>query len=110
MLIQNFQQTGAIFINKFSANQSPEIEAEFTTSVQQTEIARDLVVSLEKDFSDSKMDIKVYETKILSRPNWRKLQIEIFQVEDPSLVFRCDYFSTSKQNGRQLLIERFNLC
>ena len=24
-------------------------------------------------------------------------------------IFRCDYFSTSKQNGRQLLIERFNL-
>ena len=64
---------------------------------------------MEKDFSDSKMDIKVYETRILSRPDWRKLQIEVFQVEDTSLIFRCDYFSTSKQNGRQLLIERFNL-
>ena len=76
----------------------------------QTEIQRKIIINVEKDFSDSKMDIKVYETRLLSRPEWRKLQIEIHQVEDPSHIFRCDYFSTTKQNGRQLLVERFNLC
>ena len=55
----------------------PELAA-FTTSVHQTEITRDLITNVEKDFSDSKMDIKVYETRILSRPDWRKLQIEVF--------------------------------
>ena len=83
--------------------------ANFTTSIPQSEITRKLIVNVEKDFSDSKMDIKVYETRLLSRPNWRKIQVEIFQVEENSLIFRCDYFSTTKQNGRQLLIERFNL-
>ena len=38
-----------------------------------TEIDRELIINTEKDFSDSKVDIKVYETRILSRPNWRKL-------------------------------------
>mmetsp|Transcript_5098 Transcript_5098/g.6785 ORF Transcript_5098/g.6785 Transcript_5098/m.6785 type:complete len:136 (-) Transcript_5098:274-681(-) len=68
-----------------------------------------MIINIEKDFSDSKFDIKVYETRLQSRPEWRKLQVEIFQVEDPLFTFRCDYFSTTKQNGRQLLIERFNL-
>lgn len=88
--------------------QDPE-HANFTTSIPQTEISRKLIINIEKDFSDTKMDIKVYEITLLSRPNWRKIQVEIFQVEESSLIFRCDYFSTTKQNGRQLLIERFNL-
>ena len=55
----------------------PEFEG-YLTSVPATEITRDLIINVEKDFSDSKVDIKVYETRIMSRPNWRKLQIEIF--------------------------------
>jgi hypothetical protein len=66
-------------------------------------------VNVEKDFSDSKIDIKIYQTKFLSKPEWSKIQVEIFQIENPSLIFRCDYFSSNKQNGRQVLIERFNL-
>ena len=107
-MINNFQETGGRFIRKFGHSDDLDVN-QFTTSVHQTEITRKLVVNIEKDFSDSKFDIKVYETKLQSRPNWRKLQVEIFQVEDPLFTFRCDYFSTSQQNGRQLLIERFNL-
>jgi len=108
IIIANFQQTGGRLVSKFGQRVDSE-EEEFTTSVQHTELSRKLVINVEKDFSDSKVDIKVYETRLLSRPEWLKIQIEIFQVEDPSLVFRCDYLSTTVQNGRQLLIERFNL-
>lgn len=108
ILINNFQETGGRFIRKFGHSDELDVN-QFTTSVHQTEVTRKLVVNIEKDFSDSKFDIKVYETRLQSRPDWRKLQVEIFQVEDPLFTFRCEYFSTSKQNGRQLLIERFNL-
>jgi len=30
-------------------------------------------------------------------------------LEEPNLIFKCNYISSSKQNGQQVLIERFNL-
>lgn len=93
-IINNFQETGGRYLRKFNHVQDPELE-KFTTSVHQSEISRKLILNIEKDFSDSKVDIKIYETRLQSKSEWRKLQIEIFQVEEPTLIFRCDYFSTS---------------
>jgi len=43
--------------------------AGFETSVLNTELSKKLIVSTEKDFSNSKVDIKVYLTKLRSLPD-----------------------------------------
>ena len=65
----------------------------FQTSVLNTELSKKLIVSTEKDFSNSKVDIKVYLTKLRSLPDLQKIQFEVFSLEEPSLVFKCDYLS-----------------
>lgn len=38
-----------------------------------------------------------------------KVQVEIFTVEEPSLVYRCDFLTGSEDIGKQVLMERFSL-
>ena len=108
LLETNFQETGGKYIKVVKNQPDPEF-AQYSTSIPHTELTKKLVVSVEKDFSDSKVDIKVYITQLQSKQDWQKIQVEIFSIEEPSLIYRCDYLSRSQQNGRQLLIERFNL-
>lgn len=43
--------------------------------------------------SDKVFDVKIYELELKSLPGRKKIRFEIFWVEEPKLVFRCDMFS-----------------
>lgn len=72
MIIADFQESGGRYLRKFGQMKDQE-QADFTTTVFQTEVERKIIVNVEKDFSDSKVDIKVFETTLQSKPTWRKL-------------------------------------
>jgi hypothetical protein len=74
--------------------EDPEI-ADFKTVLPRIEIDQRLLKALQKDMSDKTYDVKLYEIKLKSMPACKKLRFEIFWVDDPSVVFRCDYFSQS---------------
>ena len=103
-----FEETGGKYIAFEKGVRDPEF-SQFITSVPDTELTKELIVNVEKDYSDSKVDIKIYITQLQSQKEWQKIQVEIFTVEDPSVIYRCDYLSKASQKGRQLLIEKFNL-
>lgn len=42
-------------------------------------------------------------------PDTSKVQLEIFWVDQPSIVFRTDFFCEKSYNGKKVLIERFNI-
>jgi len=109
MLEAMFEEQCGRYIRKITIQNDPEL-VDFTTSLPQTEYKRKLIVSNEKDFSDSKVDIKIYLCTLHSKPGCEKIQVEIFTMEEPSLIFRCDFFSRRNQKGKQVLIEKFNLA
>jgi hypothetical protein len=43
--------------------------------------------------SDKTFDVKLFEIQLKSLPGLKKLRFEIFWVEDPKVVFRCDFLS-----------------
>ena len=44
-----------------------------------------------------------------SIPTAKKIRFEIFWVEEPTLIFRCDLFSSEKTDGSQIIIEKINI-
>ena len=87
-----FLEMGGSYMRKTAETTVDEFSG-FQTSVLNTELSKKLIVSTEKDFSNSKVDIKVYLTKLRSLPDLQKIQFEVFSLEEPSLVFKCDYLS-----------------
>ena len=83
--------------------------ANFKTSLPQIEMSKHLIVNVEKDFSDRKYDIRIFEVKVKHNANATKYQFEMFAVDQPSIVFRADFLSQAQQQGKKLLIERFNV-
>jgi len=59
--------------------------------------------------SDKVFDIKIYELQLKSIKGAKKTRIEIFWVDEPDIVFRCDMFSELSQDGSHLVIEKINL-
>lgn len=63
-MLQNlFIQKGGNFIEKKSSEQDPEL-SHLVSNLTSTEYHRSLIVSLEKDFCNSKVDIKIYECRL----------------------------------------------
>lgn len=87
-----FMEQGAYYVKREKDNVIDEYP-DFETSVPKTELNKKLLLSLEKDFSDSKIDIKVYITTMRSLPKYEKIQIELFSIDYPSLVWKCNYLS-----------------
>lgn len=63
ILKARFFATGGRYIERQGA-EDPEL-SEFISGIACTEMSRKLIVSLEKDFSDKKFDIKIYEVKLV---------------------------------------------
>ena len=103
-----FMESGGTYIRKTAESASEEYSG-FETSIPKTELTKKLIVSTEKDYSDSKIDIKVYLTKLRSLPHLQKIQFEIFSLEEPTLVFKCDYVTQMSQSGQQVFLEKFCL-
>lgn len=59
--------------------------------------------------SDKTFDVKIYELELKSRPGSKKIRFEIFWVDEPDVVFRCDMLSERDQEGSHMIIERINL-
>jgi hypothetical protein len=59
--------------------------------------------------SDKSFDVKIYELSLASLPGCKKIRFEIFWVEEPEIIFRCDMFSSPQQDGSQIIIEKINL-
>ncbi len=59
--------------------------------------------------SDKTYDVKIYEVLLKSIPGTKKFRFEIFWVEKPEIVFRCDIFSNENQDGCQMIIEKINI-
>jgi hypothetical protein len=59
--------------------------------------------------SDKVFDVKIYELTLKSFPGAKKIRFEIFWVEEPDLVFRCDMFSSPSQDGSHVVIEKINI-
>ena len=86
----------------------PELSL-FKTSLPQIEMNKKLVLNVEKDFSDKRYDIRIFEIKIKHKPNEKKYQFEMFATDQPQVMFRADFLSQSQQQGKKLMIERFNV-
>lgn len=76
---------------------------------EQSELSRSLIFNTEKDLSNSKIYIKVYKCSLASLPGLCKLQIEIYDIVEPSIVYKIDYLMSQERVGKQLLLERFSL-
>jgi len=59
--------------------------------------------------SDKVFDVKIYELELKSFPGTKKVRFEIFWVEEPKVVFRCDMFSNLNQDGSHIVIEKINI-
>jgi hypothetical protein len=42
-------------------------------------------------------------------PGFKKIRFEVFWVEEPSLIFRCDLLSHKVQDGSHILMEKINI-
>ncbi len=81
----------------------------FKTSLPQIEMSKKLIVNVEKDFSDRRYDIRIFEVKIKHAKDEVKYQFEMFAVDQPSIIFRADFLSQAMYQGKKLMIERFNI-
>lgn len=90
-LISKFIISGGRFIT-IDDGQDPELK-DFKTTVWNSEIDSRLVKNMQKDMSDKMFDIKIYEIRLKCLPTAKKFRFEIFWVDEPNTVFRCDYFS-----------------
>mmetsp|Transcript_31566 Transcript_31566/g.48252 ORF Transcript_31566/g.48252 Transcript_31566/m.48252 type:complete len:271 (+) Transcript_31566:3244-4056(+) len=59
--------------------------------------------------SDKTFDVKIMELQLKSFTGAKKIRFEIFWVEEPDIVFRCDVFSNDEQDGTQMIIEKINI-
>lgn len=64
---------------------------------------------LDKDVSNSKVNIKVYKCELASLMGQSKLEIEIFDLAEPDVIFKVEYLMSKENIGNQLLVERFSL-
>lgn len=90
-LEEQFIVTGGRFVH-MTDGQDPEL-LQFKTVVSQTELTKKLIQNVQKDMSDKTFDVKMYELELKSIPGTKKIRCEIFWVEEPDIVFRCDMFS-----------------
>lgn len=72
-------------------------------------MSKKLLTNIEKDFSDRRYDIRIFEVKIKHAKDDIKYQFEMFALDQPQVVFRADFLSQAQQQGKKLMIERFNL-
>lgn len=71
---------------------------------------RTLLVNVEKDFSDKRYDIRLFEITVKNQPHQKKYCFEMYPVESQdSVVFRFDFLSQAQQPGKKLMVERFNI-
>ena len=59
--------------------------------------------------SDKTFDVKIYEIELMCQPGCKKIRFEIFWIEQPNIVFRCDLMSEKDQEGSHMIIERVNI-
>jgi hypothetical protein len=59
--------------------------------------------------SDKTFDVKIYEIEFKCVPGSKKIRFEIFWIEQPNIVFRCDLLSEKDQEGSHIIIERVNI-
>jgi len=106
-LEERFIITGGRFL-QIKNGEDPEL-ADFKTVVPLTELTIKLLQNVQKDMSDKTFDVKVYELELKSIPGTKKIRFEIFWVDEPEVVFRCDMFSNENQDGSQIIIEKINI-
>jgi hypothetical protein len=106
-LEEKFIETGGRFVS-MKDGQDPEL-AEFKTGVPPTELTKRLIQNIQKDMSDKTFDVKIYELGLRSLPGAKKIRFEIFWVDAPDIVFRCDMFSSANQDGSQIIMEKINI-
>lgn len=74
-----------------------------------TELTCRLLNNNQKEMSDKGFDVKLYELQLKSIPGTKKIRFEIFWLDDPEMVFRCDMFSNENQDSSQIIIEKINI-
>ncbi|CDW86114.1 UNKNOWN [Stylonychia lemnae] len=107
-LRQDFKLCGSKFITKMGAIEDPD-HLVYKTSLPQIEVTRKVILNIEKEFSDKKYDIKIYELTLKNLKDEKKYQFEMFCIEEPNALFRSEYYSQAQLKGKKLLIERFNI-
>lgn len=107
LLEERFVISGGRFIT-LKDGIDPEME-EFKTQVPNTELTCKLLNNNQKEMSDKGFDVKLYELQLKSIPGTKKIRFEIFWLDDPEMVFRCDMFSNENQDSSQIIIEKINI-
>jgi len=102
-----FIVTGGKFV-QLNNGEDPEL-ADFKTAIPQTELSTKLVTNVQKDMSDKVFDVKIFELELKSFPGAKKIRFEIFWIEEPDVVFRCDMFSEKNSDGSHMVIEKINI-
>ena len=72
-------------------------------------MTRTLLVNIENEFAERRYDIRVIEVKIKQAKDERKYQFEMFDIDQPQIVFRLDFMSQAQMQGKKLMVERFNI-
>jgi len=60
----------------------------YKTSLPQIEISRKVILNIEKEFSDKKYDIKIYELTLKNLNDEKSYHFEMFSIEQPNALFR----------------------
>lgn len=72
-------------------------------------MSKKLLINVEKDFSDRRYDLRIFEVAIKHARNEKKYQFEMFAVDQQQVIFRADFLSQAQQQGKKLMVERFNI-
>eukprot|EP00347_Sterkiella_histriomuscorum_P009856 403339614 len=107
-LSAQFRLSGSKFISKTGQIDDPE-NLIYNTSLPQIEMSRKLLLNVEKEFSDKKYDIKIFELSLKNRIDEKKYILEMFCPEQPNAIFKAEYFSQVQMTGKKLMMERFNI-
>jgi hypothetical protein len=67
----------------------------YKSSVIQTECSKKVIVNTQKEFSDKLYDIRIFEISMTKNFLDRKFVFEMFWVENPSVIFKCEFLSNS---------------
>ena len=106
-LEEDFSKTGGFFIET-KDGQDPTMQS-YITSVPEEDLQVTALTNIQKDMSDKTFDVKLFEVKLKTRPGSKKLRCEIFWIDEPSIIYRCDMLSDHSQDGSHMIIEKFNL-
>jgi len=76
--------------------------------VPRVEYNKKLIVNEQKDFSQSQVNIEIFECFLDSMPGQSMLQIDIHDIDERTLIYRTNVYCPKNKVGKGIHMERLN--